>query len=251
MQGLWYSFLAGLATALGAIIIILITQPGAKILSGLLGFAGGIMIGISLFDLLPEAAELGSVAAAVPGFLLGAGLMFALDRFVPHAHMSVESELEIECEYNVSAVNNDAMRTGLLIFFGIALHNLPEGLAIGAGLQVSPQMGLYMALSIGLHNIPEGMAVAGPLRSGGVSRVNVFLLTLLAGLMTPLGTAAGLLLFRASSALVAGGLAFAAGAMIYIVSDELIPQSHRLDSHTANAGLIVGLVLVFVLTSSF
>ena len=250
MESFIYSFLAGISTVLGAVIIWFFGLPGVKTLSGLLGFAGGIMIAISLFDLLPEALEMGSMILVVAGFLLGAGMMYLLDKIIPHAHMSAPDKLEVENVNNLDDANyfsNKILRTGYLIFLGIAIHNLPEGLAIGAGLEASPELGLYIAVAIGLHNIPEGMAVAGPLRAGGLTFKKIFLLTLLAGLMTPLGAAIGLIMFSVSSLFVAGGLAFAAGAMIYIVNDELIPQAHNLDSHVANAGLIIGLLLGFVL----
>ncbi len=248
MEALLYSFVAGVSTAVGAIVVAFLGQPGGKTLSGLLGFAGGIMLAISAFDLMPEALEIGTMTSTVIGFLFGALMMFLLDKIIPHAHISGEKSM---VEENTSSFrqNKDILRTGYLVFFGIALHNLPEGLAIGAGLESSPELGLYIAIAIGLHNIPEGMAVAGPLRSGGISWNKVFLFTLFAGLMTPVGAGIGLIIFNISPAFVAGGLAFAAGAMVYIVSDELMPQSHGLHSHIANAGLILGLLLGFILTA--
>ena len=249
MESFIYSFIAGISTVFGAIIIWLFGHPGTKTLSGLLGFAGGIMIAISVFDLLPEALEMGSMILVVTGVLFGAGIMYLLDKMIPHAHMSAPDNIEVENvnRLNSASFNKKILRTGYLIFFGIAIHNLPEGLAIGAGLEASPELGLYIAVAIGLHNIPEGMAVAGPLRAGGLPFIKIFLLTLLAGLMTPVGAAIGLIMFAVSTLFVAGGLAFAAGAMIYIVNDELIPQAHKLNSHVANAGIIIGLLLGFVL----
>ncbi|HLV08596.1 MAG TPA: ZIP family metal transporter, partial [Halanaerobiales bacterium] len=142
-------------------------------------------------------------------------------------------------------VDNPILRTGYLILFGITLHNIPEGLAIGAGLESSPEVGLYIAIAIALHNIPEGLAIAGPLKVGGVSNGKLFLFTLGAGLMTPVGALIGLLFFNISTIFIAGSLAFAAGAMVYIVNDELIPQANSLHSHFANAGIIVGLLIGF------
>lgn len=249
MEVLLYSFLAGLATAIGALILIFTGQPRAKTLSAFLGFAGGIMLAISVFDLLPEALELGTMVPTIIGFLLGVAMMFMLDRFVPHAHGVADNELQLERADNVPSFDSEALRTGYLIFFGIAIHNLPEGLAIGAGLEASPELGLYLAVAIGLHNIPEGMAVAAPLRSGGLSLPRVLLLTLIAGMMTPVGAGLGLLVFRLSPVFVGSGLALAAGAMIYIVVDEIIPQMANLHRHVGNAALIVGLLLGFVLGS--
>ncbi len=290
MESLIYSFFAGISTVLGAIIALLFRAPGNKTLAALLGFAGGIMLAISFFDLLPEALEFGTMAVVVVGFLVGVGLMYALDMLIPHAHISSDEKVEVENGRNVLtsskgtstpfaaggtnltssaaskasskgnnsfananssilAPDNKILRTGFLIFLGIAIHNLPEGLAIGAGLEASPELGMYIAIAIGLHNIPEGIAVAGPLRAGGLSVIKVLFLTLLAGLMAPVGAAIGLLFFGISPLFVAGGLAFASGAMVYIVHDELIPQAHSLHSHIAIGGLMTGLLLGFILTA--
>ncbi len=250
MESLVYSFLAGISTVLGALVVMFLGMPGRNFLSGMLGFAGGVMLAIALFDLMPEALEHGSMASVLIGFLLGAGIMYALDMLIPHAHVSNNQQLDsgYETSSQDPKMNKKILRVGYLIFLGISLHNLPEGLAIGAGLEASPELGLYIAVAIGLHNIPEGIALAGPLRAGGLSVANVLFLTLIAGLMAPVGAALGMIFFNISSVFIAGGLAFAAGAMVYIVNDELIPQSHRLNNHVAIGGLIMGLLVVFILT---
>lgn len=247
MESMLYSFLAGTSTALGAILLMFFGTPGRRSMAGLLGFAGGIMVAVSVFELMPEALELGPMSVLITGFLLGCGMMYMLDRLMPHAHMSESDDLELENVDAKAKENQTVLRTGYLIFMGIALHNVPEGLAIGAGVEASPQLGLVIAVAIGLHNIPEGLAVAGPLKAGGLSNLKILLFTLGAGLMTPLGTGIGLLIFNISEVFIAGSLAFAAGAMIYIVNDELIPQSNNMHSHMANAGLIAGLLIGFVL----
>jgi zinc transporter, ZIP family len=249
VQSLLYSFLAGTSTVLGAILMMFFGSPGKKTMASLLGFAGGIMIAVSAFELMPEAVELGSTTVMISGFLAGCIMMYLLDRVMPHAHLSQSDQLVIENQANLSTHNSSILRMGYLVFAGISLHNIPEGLAIGAGLESSPELGLAIALAIGLHNIPEGVAVAGPLKAGGLSNLKVILFTLGAGLMTPIGTAVGLLVFGISEMFVAGSLAFAAGAMVYIVNDELIPQSNNMHSHAANAGLIAGLLIGFVLVT--
>ncbi len=246
MQALIYSMLAGSSTALGAILLMFTGTPGKRTMAGLLGFAGGIMLVISILELMPEALELGTIPVFFSGFFLGCGIMYLLDRFIPHAHLSDSENLAVENPERLK-INSSVLRTGYLIFIGISMHNIPEGLAIGAGLESSPELGLIIAVAIGLHNIPEGLAVAGPLKAGGLSNLKVLLFTLVAGLMTPVGTALGLLVFGISEVLIAGSLAFAAGAMIYIVSDELIPQSSSMHGHAANAGMISGLLIGFLL----
>ncbi len=247
MEALLYSFLAGSSTALGAVLLFFIRQPGDKTLASLLGFAGGIMLGISVFELLPEAVAFGSMATAILGFLLGTVMMYGLDRVLPHSHLSGSDDLVVENPEKMGTQKTPLRRTGYLILFGIGMHNLPEGLAIGAGLEASPEVGILIAVAIGLHNIPEGLAMAGPLKAGGLPMGKVFLFTLLAGLMTPLGTGIGLLVLQISPAMVGGSMAFAAGAMIYIVNDELIPQANGMHSHLANISLTIGLLLAFAL----
>ena len=106
-------------------------------------------------------------------------------------------------------------------------------------------MGLLIAVAIAFHNIPEGLAIAGPLKAGGLDNLRLLAFTLIAGLMTPLGTLIGMAIFNISATLVGGSLAFAAGAMIYIVNDELVPQSNKMHSHFANAGIMAGLLIGF------
>lgn len=246
MQAFVYSFLAGISTALGVVVLLIFGKPNNKLLASLLGFAGGIMLAISVFELLPEAVLLSSMKVSIFSFILGALMMFGLDRLIPHSHLSTSEHLEIENPEKLK-LHLSMQRTGFLIFFGIGIHNLPEGLAIGAGLESSPEIGLYIAIAIALHNIPEGLAIAGPLKTGGTKNYKIILFALAAGLMTPVGTLISLLVFNISTVLVGAFLAFAAGAMVYIVNDELIPQSNIIHSHFANAGVIIGLLLGFAI----
>ncbi|MFO8111854.1 MAG: ZIP family metal transporter [Desulfosalsimonadaceae bacterium] len=248
MESFLYSLLAGLSMALGALVVLCFGSPGKRVLSLILGFAAGIMLAISAFDLIPGAIASGSLSHAIAGFLLGAAMMYVLDLVIPHAHMTGDLDGPVKAVDAHEIHAKKILRTGYLIFLGMALHNIPEGLAIGAGLQSSPALGLTIAIAIGLHNVPEGMATAGPLRAGGLTGGKVLLLTTLAGLMTPVGALLGLVAFGISGALVATGMAVAAGAMIYIASDELIPQSHAYHSHMANFGILGGFLVGFALS---
>ncbi|HCX63957.1 MAG TPA: zinc/iron permease, partial [Eubacteriaceae bacterium] len=162
MESLIYSLFAGLSTSLGVVLLFLFGKPSSKVLATLLGFAGGIMMGISVFELMPESLKIGTIQSTVIGFILGAGMMYGLDHVVPHGHMSGTDDLVTENPGNLHEMSNPLLRTGYLILFGIALHNLPEGLAIGAGLESSRELGIFIAAAIAVHNVPEGLAMAGP-----------------------------------------------------------------------------------------
>lgn len=225
---IWISVIAGLGTSLGALLARAIPHS-QKMMSYWLGFAGGVMLSISGIALLPNALSHGSVLVVTCGFLFGGGLIWAADTFMPHAHVKDQQSIA---------------RVGLLIAGGIALHNLPEGLAVGAGYGDSAQSGAAIAAAIALHNIPEGMALALPMLAGGFSLLKVVGIATFAGLMTPIGAAIGSWFAGISVSMLAFSLAFAAGAMVYITSDELIPLSHQDGhSHYANAGVMIGFIV--------
>lgn len=280
---MWESVLvssfAGLATGVGALLVILFGRPSRRFLSVMLGLAGGLMLAISVFDLLPEASDLGNHTTTVLGFVLGAGLMALLDVVLPHLHKdlrtpegSAASSLGCVVEqpacsagdghgkgrrrrgahcdrhssFEIGQLRN-MLHCGLFLAIGIALHNLPEGLAIGAGYSNSAALGATIALSLALHNIPEGMVTAAPLLLSGMNKWRVLGIATAAGLVTPVGTFIGAALISISPEFISVAMALAAGAMIYIVSDELIPQSHEYHSHAANFGLVMGFVLGYML----
>lgn len=231
---LLYSLVAGLATTIGSIIVLAFRYPSKKQMSLYLGFAAGIMIGVSVFELLPHGIQLSNIFYAAGGFVLGCILMWLLDHFLSRTSYSQSS-----FKYQ---------KLGYYIALGIGAHNLPEGLAIGAGFSATPTLGLIVALSIGLHNIPEGMSIAMPLKVHGVNWKRIILITTLAGLTTPFGTLVGTLVGNISSTVITLALGMAAGSMIYISSDELIPESHHCHSHMANLGILSGFLLMLILS---
>jgi ZIP family zinc transporter len=224
------SFLAGLVTGVGALIAVFIKNPSKKALSFSLGFASGIMLGISTLSLIPESVTAGDLATCFAGIVGGAAFLWLVDMLLPHIHKT-ETERDIY------------MKLGSFIALGIAFHNLPEGIAIGASNQVSAQLGFYTAFSIGIHNIAEGLSVAMPLCLGKMDRMKIVFITTLTGLATLGGTVLGSSLVSVSGFFISVSLAFAAGAMIYIVSDELIPLSHHAHSHFANIGIVLGIIM--------
>lgn len=235
-------FLAGIiGTGSGSIIALFIKNPPRKMMSFFLGFAGGIMLAIVLIDLLPEAIESGNFLIAVLGLSLGALILMIIDTNIPHLHL-----------FEVKSGNNDFIRSGVFLGIGIALHNLPEGLAIGAGYMASPSLGLSLAITIALHNIPEGLAMACPLCVGGMKVARIFAVTALAGLPMGVGAFLGSALGIVSPLFLSLALSFAGGAMLYIIFNELIPGAHKLkvgQSGTIGAvfGIIAGVILLAII----
>ena len=227
-------FLAGLMTGLGGLIAILIKKIDQAVISSTLGFAAGVMVGISTLSLIPNSLDNGGLLTCVFGFVLGGIFLFILDIKLPHVH---KIETEEKMYYKM----------GIFIALGIALHNIPEGLAVGVSGHISTELSFYTALGIGLHNVAEGLCVAVPLALGKLSKFRVVLISTLTGLSTLIGALGGLILGSISVGLVSVSLAFAAGAMIYITSDELIPQSHYTHSEFANIGIMLGFIFSLLL----
>ncbi len=230
MNILLSSLIAGLLTGLGAIIVVSIKKINKRIVSFSLGFASGIMIGVSLFHLLKESIQIDSIWYSLAGILIGFIFMHILEKLVPH-HPENPDDIK---KYQ---------KLGYLIALGIAIHNFPEGIAIGASSGISEHTGLIMAILIGLHNIVEGLAVSIPLYLGNTKKSKTILITTLTGLSTLFGAAVGLYLINISTKFIALSLSFAAGAMIYISLFELIPHSLEEDKKLSFIGIIVGLII--------
>lgn len=233
---IWHSLLAGLATLLGAVLVLALGRPGERILAMLLGFAGGVMTAVVVFDLIPSALDYGSLVTTSLGFILGILLMLALDILIslfPGFHAVQNTGRQVQL-----------LKMGYLIAVGIALHDLPEGIAIAVGYSAKESLGLLIAFSIGLHNIPEGMATAAPLTMGGMSRKGIVATCLLISIFTPLGAYLGLLLVTINPHFICLLLALAGGAMAFIVRNELIPESFRRHPNFARLGFTVGIMLI-------
>ena len=237
--------MAAAATALGAVPLLVVRRISANVQGMLLGFGAGVMLAASVFSLLlpafeaaqaQTASELGAATLVALGVLLGAGGLLALDRALPHTHAP-------EGRQSAAAV--------WLFVFAIAVHNIPEGLAIGvaAGLNGSAAgSGDAVATGISLQNIPEGLIVAIALVTAGYSRWLAFGVAAASGLMEPIAAIAGSMMVSVSAVILPWGLAGAAGAMLFVVSHEIIPESHRRGHETlATGGLIVGFVLMMLM----
>lgn len=229
--------IAGLGTCLGALLVISFGRLGTGVASLLLGLAAGIMAAVVVFDLLPSSLQYGSLFSCLAGFLAGAVIMGGTDWFLNRLHPAGRH-------------SRGFLRMGYMIALGIAMHDLPEGFAIAAGFAAADKLGPVLVLAIGLHNIPEGMATAAPLRLGGMRAERVFLLNAAISLITPAGTLLGILLIETSRAFIGLMLAFAAGAMTYIIQGGLIPESFRQSRSLAFLGMLTGAGIIVVLNLS-
>ncbi len=241
-------------TALGAALVFFFKTMNRAVLDGMLGFTGGVMIAASFWSLLAPGIEMSKgegfvkVIPAAVGFLFGALFLFALDKVLPHIHLNFkESEKE--------GIKTPWHRTTLLTL-AITLHNIPEGLAVGvlfggvaAGFEGASIGGaVALALGIGLQNFPEGFAVAMPLRRLGLSRTKSFLYGQASALVEPIAAVLGAWLVLTFEPILPYALSFAAGAMIFVVVEEVVPETQQ-DKYTdiATLGLILGFVVMMSL----
>lgn len=232
------SLAAGLATGVGGALVVLYDHLEMRTYDALLGFAAGVMTAVATLGLIHEGLTRGGTLVALVGVAAGSAVLFGLDRYLPHEHEPP----------SFVCVNPLAYRQGVLLFAAMALHNVPEGLAVGTSYTAQPRLGLLLALAIALHNIPEGVAVAGPFRACGMPRLRVLAWATASGLSEPVAALVGVLFVRLAAPLLPFSLAFAGGAMLYVVSDELIPESHSHGyEHEATLGFIVGFLLLLVL----
>ncbi len=256
MQGLTGSMFTYAVTALGASLVFFIKDVNRGFMDTLMGFTAGVMLAASFWSLLNPAIQMaesswGAQLAWVPvgiGFLAGAFFLFGLDQWLPHLHLSdpIEKSEGVKTNWNKT----------VLLVLAITLHNIPEGLAIGVafgavaeGIPGADLAGaIALTIGIGIQDFPEGMAVALPLRRFGLSRMKSFLWGQLSGVVEPIAAVSGVLLVMTMQSILPYALAFAAGAMIYIVVEEVIPESQR-DGHTdkATLGLMIGFVLMMSL----
>ena len=250
------AFVAGIftwaVTALGASFVFLFKSLNRTVLDVALGFTGGVMVAASFWSLLAPAIEEsnGSWVPAAVGFLLGAFFIFGLDKVIPHVHINFkESESE--------GVKTRMHKTMLLVS-AITLHNIPEGLSVGilfgaASLGITSgdaatSDAVMLALAIGIQNFPEGFAVSMPLRREGMSRKRSFFYGQLSAVVEPIAAVIGAAAVMVFTPILPYALAFAAGAMIFVVVEEVIPETQR-DKNTdlATLGFMVGFVVMMIL----
>jgi len=254
LQALTGTLFTYFVTALGAGVVFFFKSVNRKLLDGMLGFAAGVMIAASYWSLLAPAIAMGAENGgpawlpAVVGFLLGGGFLWVVDHLLPHLHLGYPME-------EAEGLKTTWQRSVLLVL-AITLHNIPEGLAVGvafgaaaAGLPSANIAGaMALAMGIGLQNFPEGAAVSIPLRREGMSRFKSFMYGQASGLVEPIAGVAGAALVLLMRPILPYALAFAAGAMIYVVVEELIPESQlEKNTHTATFGTMIGFAVMMFL----
>lgn len=248
LLGLAGSFTAGAMTAVGAVPILFAWTMSMRARDVFLGFAAGVMLSASFFSLIIPGLEVaerltGSVTLSalvvVAGFIIGVGAIAALNDRIPHTHF-------VQGRQGPKSIR---LQKVWLFVFAITIHNFPEGLAVGVSFGGGDiGNGTSIAIGIGLQNAPEGLAVAVALLGEGYSRRKSFLIAALSGMIEPIGGLLGVFAVSQSEQLLPWGLAFAAGAMIYVIVHEIIPETHnRTFANEATAGLAAGLVLMMFL----
>ncbi len=239
----------GLATGLGGLALLALRgNPSDRTLDALTGLTAGIMLAAATFSLLVPALERGELVTVVVGFALGAGFLAVLDEIVPHVHARFRERGHPEADDPFATERQRA----ILLLSALTIHNLPEGMAVGLAFAAGgPEVGVPTAVAIGVQNIPEGFAAAAPLLASGASRKRAVSIAALTGAVEPPAALLAAALAGFIGALLTGGLAFAAGAMVYVVVDELIPESHgRGNERQATLAFSGGFLIMLVLDNA-
>jgi len=242
-------------TGLGCLFTVLFGKRTDKMISGLLSFSGGVMTSIVFFELIPDAAKHAGTAVVLTGLTLGVLLVLGLNNFIDRISAGYketklhETYQEFYHERNVLSGANSMLKSGILMFLVIGLHNIPEGLVIGAAGTRDLNLSIRLTLIIGLHNIPEGIAISAPLISGGLSKPKSVILTLLSGVPTVLGALIGIFIGGISETAAALSFSIAGGAMLYAVFGEILPQSVNMSKDRfPTIILLVGMAVGYLLT---
>ena len=254
MQAFLATLFTWFLTALGAGMVFFFKKINQKILNSMLGFAAGVMIAASFWSLLAPAIEMAEASGRTPwipatlGFLMGAAFLWLVDALLPHLHLGLPLE-------DAEGIQTSWQRSILLVL-AITMHNVPEGLAVGVAFgalaadlpSASFAGAMALALGIGIQNFPEGAAVSIPLRREGLSRLKSFWYGQASGVVEPMAGVIGAVAVVSMQPILPYALSFAAGAMIYVVIEELIPESQRdKDTDISTLGAIMGFAVMMTL----
>ncbi|MBW6457694.1 MAG: ZIP family metal transporter [FCB group bacterium] len=254
LLALYATLFTWLMTSLGAGMVFFFKSINRKVFNAMLGFAAGVMIAASFWSLLAPAIELSEASGqtswlpAVIGFLLGGAVLLLVDNILPHLHLGLPPK---EAEGIKTS-----WRRSILLVSSVTLHNIPEGLAVGVAFGAlfhNPEAGVLagamaLAFGIGIQNFPEGAAISIPLRREGLSRLKAFNYGQLSGIVEPIAGVLGALLVLKVTPILPYALAFAAGAMIYVVVEELIPEAQRgHETDWSSIGAMLGFAVMMML----
>ena len=233
----------GGATVIGALIGFVFKNISHKFSDIVLSFAAGVMLSAAVIGLILPSVEYGGslgILITVTGVFAGALALNVIDKLVPHLHKLAGEDIESHKDTSLGKV--------LLFVSAIAIHNLPEGIAAGVGFgSGNPAEALVIAGGIALQNIPEGMVIIGPMLAAGVKPKRTFLIAMMTGLVEVVGTLVGYFAVSVASAILPFALAFAGGTMLYVISDEMIPETHAHGSERgATYALLVGFCLMLI-----
>jgi len=231
---------AGLSTTIGSLLGLAVRKPGSRFMGFTLGFSAGVMILVSFVELLQGSIQSIGFLFAHAGFFLGMASIFLIDALVPHEYIG-------QHDHHGGGSEGGLMRIGLLVAFGVGIHNFPEGMATFAGALEDVRLGIAIAVAIAIHNIPEGLAVSAPVYMATGSRGRAFLWSFLSGVSEPVGAAlaALVLLPFLTQAVLGWVLAAVAGVMVSLAIDELVPAAKSFGSeHTPILGAIAGMVIM-------
>lgn len=228
--------MALIGTMLGALLGVVINRPSKKFLGNILGFASGLMLSIVVFELIPEATEKTGIFATLLFLILGIIIVVIIDKI----------------SNSSNNVNSQYTKVAFMVAVGLMIHNFPEGLIMGFGFINGDSLGLKMSMMIAIHDVPEGLAVAAPLMLSGVKSKKILFYAFLTALPTAIGAWIGIYIGSISMEILGGALAFASGVMMYVVYGEMIPQSRKLWPGTTSTlgilfGMIVGLFMINVI----
>jgi ZIP family zinc transporter len=246
-------------TALGAAVVFLFRKVNQLFLDMMMGFAAGVMMAASFWSLLAPSIEMAqdsslpAWAPAAIGFLLGGAFLFGLDKVIPHLHLHLPTD-------KAEGLNAKKMHRSILLVSAITLHNIPEGLAIGVAFGAAGHAmdaasfsgAVALAIGIGIQNFPEGVSVSVPLHRDGFSKWKSFVYGQFSGFVEPISAAIGVLAVTLMKPILPYALAFAAGAMIFVVVEELIPESQsNKNTDLATLSVLLGFVVMMILDVAF
>ena len=228
--------MALIGTMIGAFLGVLINRPSKRFLGNIIGFASGLMLSVVVFELIPDATEKTGIFGTLLFLILGIIIVVIIDKM---------SNLS-------SNVNSQYAKVAFMVAIGLMIHNFPEGLIMGFGFVNGDSLGLKMSLIIAIHDVPEGLAVAAPLMLSGIKSKKILFYAFLTALPTAIGAWIGIYIGSISIGILGGALAFASGVMLYVIYGEMIPQARKLWPGTTStlgilSGMMVGLLMINVI----